>query len=471
MNPSSNPLDELLETFKNECESYQKEFKSRIDSSAGKLLSKIKEFYSKLELSTKAIPKKPKNKPASDEESESDSESPIPKKRPATSAPTKKKPEAIPHKPPAPQKKRKADNDSEEESYDSSKLDSLIKPSNKKVPEPKEESESEESEKSKQEETKEKPKEEKVKNKTEDEPKPKPSEDTKVKIKVDGEPKTQAKKESEIQNEKEKIFDSEGDESSENSIFGTEDEGDEDVKENKSEEDTKMDIEEKFSYSTLTLSFENVKKMIDDIGNVETTISLEILDTLERLFISNPSDYSYKILVDTKLPTSLLSYCKTVENEAVKDKGTKLVKSLKETYKRFIEKEPAEDWGRLKKRLDEAIAKASDVEILAQLRRVGDSFPEKIIDEMKPLMSTINKLSKDSRNSEIQTKASSLCKKWREKIAKPEGPKEDIRKVMDEKVNFLKNAGHKVLSADEENSKSIKTVDSRKTVPQGKGRR
>lgn len=143
---------------------------------------------------------------------------------------------------------------------------------------------------------------------------------------------------------------------------------------------------------------------------------------------------------------------------------------------KFMSQDQGEDWERLKKRLDEAVSRTLDAEILAALRRIGEAFPDKLTDEngsvIKSIMSQINKLRKDAKNGEVQAKAASLIKRYQDKFSKKVdvGGEKDIRKNMDEKVNKMKEAGQKVQSVDQENAKGTRTIDPRKTVPQSRRR-
>src|SRR5690349_13822836 len=134
MNPSYKELDEFLDSFKEECKSYQREFLSQVEASMGKTISKIKDWHSKLDLASKPIPKKAKAKISSDEDSESEKDVAIPKKRIKFTHKRSKEPEVQRS---APQKKRKVES-SDEEIYDPNKNQNLIKITLKKEIETKE---------------------------------------------------------------------------------------------------------------------------------------------------------------------------------------------------------------------------------------------------------------------------------------------------------------------------------------------
>lgn len=107
------------------------------------------------------------------------------------------------------------------------------------------------------------------------------------------------------------------------------------------------------------------------------------------------------------------------------------------------------------------------------MRRVGDAFPdqlnEAVINEMEPLIKTIEKLSETLSDSESKTRAVKVIDLWWKKI--DVGNSKNVlsqRQMMDEKIRELKNSGEK--NKFEENKKPMNFIDATRSVP-GKSRR
>lgn len=124
-------------------------------------------------------------------------------------------------------------------------------------------------------------------------------------------------------------------------------------------------------------------------------------------------------------------------------------------------------------KLKEAIQEKSESKILMIMRRVGDAFPdqlnEAVINEMEPLIKTIEKLSETLSDSESKTRAVKVIDLWWKKI--DVGNSKNVlsqRQMMDEKIRELKNSGEK--NKFEENKKPMNFIDATRSVP-GKSRR
>lgn len=378
MNPSNKELDEILESLNEELKTFEKDLSNKINTSINKAFSKVKDFYTKLEVSLKPIPKKPKSKKSPVDELVSEKEELMPKKRVVMNH---KKSREVENSKSIPQKKRKVES-SEEEIYDPSKSSLLIKTSSSKdlgskqgssvssdaevKHKPKidkqsaenpllrddskilEESKSKEESKiedqhhssvkdgkksrytdEKHNQTEEKLKEsveiskksDEIVRKTDDiskmtEEKIKNSEESK--FKKDQKSTNDKKTPKKFKDERDEIFGSSPSDEA-NSLFGS----------SENSEDLEMVVVNAKNYRDLTLSVENVKNMLNDLPTADINTTEVILECLDALFSHSFSQNSSRILTESQAPIILRKYLKEQTQEAIKVRGSKILNHWK----------------------------------------------------------------------------------------------------------------------------------------------
>mmetsp|Transcript_1624 Transcript_1624/g.3508 ORF Transcript_1624/g.3508 Transcript_1624/m.3508 type:complete len:413 (-) Transcript_1624:189-1427(-) len=235
-----------------------------------------------------------------------------------------------------------------------------------------------------------------------------------------------------------------------------------------SDEDEEAEDGEKPTFVGLRRSEENLNFLLGSLAKHqdEEHVLSEVLDGLEEMFKSNFDQACMKMLVNTEAPRKLHSI--EVDNKELRRRVRLLRKHWVESCGRLANPDKVEDWQRLEKRLQSSVAKRNDQEILAALRRIGDSFPDRLTRElraeMKPLIKAVKEAAKQTKHSEVQLKVKNLVSRYKEKLAstEEESKEEQInrsREQMDKKLSQLAKTSKIQAEMEDRQKRGTKTTD------------
>jgi hypothetical protein len=237
-------------------------------------------------------------------------------------------------------------------------------------------------------------------------------------------------------------------------LFGTSDEEDE---------------ESKPAYRGLPRTDDNLSMLLSSCEQHQDDPSVlrEVLSGLEDMFKGSFDTACMNMLVKTDAPQKLQRL--PIENKEIKKKIRNLRRSWSESCARLSSpSNQTEDWQRLEKRLIGSVGRNNDQEILATLRRIGDSFPERFTREVKEEMRSLMKVAKEaarkSSHSEVKQKVKSLITRYKEKsAATEEESKEDqisrSRQQLDKKVTQIAQSNKLMAEQEERAKRGTKTAD------------
>ena len=108
------------------------------------------------------------------------------------------------------------------------------------------------------------------------------------------------------------------------------------------------------------------------------------------------------------------------------------------------------------------------MEMLSNLRRIGDSLPDKLTSQLKqaliPLMDAVKEAQETSNHGEVKQKAKALLLKWKEKLDKLRNDSSDSlknrpRQMTEDKLKSLLQQNKKIAEEEERSKKTTKTSE------------
>lgn len=212
---------------------------------------------------------------------------------------------------------------------------------------------------------------------------------------------------------------------------------------------------------------ENLNFLLVNLEKPSDEASLgEALTGLEEMFKGNFDMACLSMLVKTRAPHRLQAL--ELDEIDLKRRVRHLRRSWKEACDRLSSSDgKTEDWQRLEKRLQSSIMHKNDQEVLANLRRIGDSFPNRLTRElkaeMKPLMKAVKQAAQETRHSEVQAKVKSLLGRYAEQLPTDEESKEDhlsqSRQQMNQKLTQITQESKLLAESEERTKRATLTKD------------
>lgn len=235
-----------------------------------------------------------------------------------------------------------------------------------------------------------------------------------------------------------------------------------------SDEDEDED-ESKPKFKGLKRTEENLNFLLESLEKYQGDDALlgEVLGGLEDIFKTNFDQTCMNLLAKTEAPGKLRSM--VTDEKDLKRRARQLNKYWIEACRRLTNPDNgAEDWGRLEKRLQTSVQHKNDQEILAALRRIGDSFPAQLTRElraeMKPLMKTVKEAARLTKHSEVQLKVKNLVARYKDKtVSTEEESKQDqinrSRQLMNKKLTQITESSKLLAENDERSKRGTLTAD------------
>lgn len=161
---------------------------------------------------------------------------------------------------------------------------------------------------------------------------------------------------------------------------------------------------------------EDVQFLLDKLTSEEFSAST-ILDKLTEMFSSDFDSSAFTIISNINMPKLVKNYLSKPSSPSGEDAAKKLLRILRENSETYCKNKEVEKWECLDNRLQEAIFKKSEKELLATFRRILESMQGSIKDEeYKIVQGIVGKVAgfcKENKNEEIKSKGRIIIEAWK----------------------------------------------------------